>query len=137
MNTQTLPAAADAGARVTPAVTQLAVETPSWGYGNSGTRFKVFPQPGVPRDPFEKVEDAAIVGRYTGVARSIALHIPWDRVDDFGALAAFARERGVRIGGINSNTFQDEDYKLGSFCHPSLEVRQKAVARIPGGRDIA
>jgi L-rhamnose isomerase/sugar isomerase len=115
---------------VEAAVTQLAVETPSWGYGNSGTRFKVFPQPGVPRDPFEKVEDAAIVGRFTGVARSIALHIPWDRVDDFSMLAAFARERGVLIGGINSNTFQDEDYKLGSLCHPSFAVRKKAVAHI-------
>ena len=119
------------------AVTQLAVETPSWGYGNSGTRFKVFPQPGVPRDPFEKVEDAAIVARFTGVARSIALHIPWDRVDDFSMLAAFARERGVRIGGINSNTFQDEDYKLGSLCHPSFEVRKKAVRHILECCDIA
>ncbi|MBV8718703.1 MAG: L-rhamnose isomerase [Chloroflexi bacterium] len=115
---------------VSAAVTKLAVETPSWGYGNSGTRFKVFPQAGVPRDPFEKVEDAAIVGRYTGVAKSIALHIPWDRVDDFSMLAAFARERGVQIGGINSNTFQDEDYKLGSLCHPALEVRKKAIAHV-------
>jgi L-rhamnose isomerase / sugar isomerase len=130
MTMQSTLTARDAVARVAPAVTRLAVETPSWGYGNSGTRFKVFPQPGVPRDPFEKVEDAAIVARFTGVARSIALHIPWDHVDDFSMLAAFARERGVRIGGINSNTFQDEDYKLGSLCHPSLEVRKKAVAHI-------
>jgi L-rhamnose isomerase / sugar isomerase len=130
MTSQTVLAADDAVAHVTPAVTQLEVETPSWGYGNSGTRFKVFPQPGVPRNPFEKVEDAAIVGCFTGVARSIALHIPWDRLDDYSMLAAFARERGVRIGGINSNTFQDEDYKLGSLCHPSLEVRRKAVAHI-------
>jgi len=130
--------AGEATARVVaPAVTSLEVETPSWGYGNSGTRFKVFPQPGVPRNPFEKVEDAAIVGRYTGVAKSIALHIPWDRVDDFAALAAFARERGVRIGGINSNTFQDEDYRLGSLCHPSLQVRQKAIAHILECCDIA
>jgi L-rhamnose isomerase/sugar isomerase len=116
--------------KVAPALQRLEIETPSWGYGNSGTRFKVFPQPGVPRDPFEKVEDAAIVARYTGVAKSIALHIPWDTVDDFSALAAFARERGVRIGGINSNTFQDEDYKLGSLCHPSHAVRAKAVDHI-------
>jgi L-rhamnose isomerase/sugar isomerase len=122
--------AAGTAARVAPAITRLEVETPSWGYGNSGTRFKVFPQPGVPRNPFEKIEDAAIVARYTGVARSIALHIPWDRVDDFSALAAFANARGVRIGGINSNTFQDEDYKLGSLCHPSPAVRRKAVAHI-------
>ena len=130
MTNRELLTAPDPVASVTPAVTQLAVETPSWGYGNSGTRFKVFPQPGVPRTPFEKVEDAAIVGRFTGVARSIALHIPWDRVDDFSMLAAFARERGVRIGGINSNTFQDEDYKLGSLCHPLLEVRKKAITHI-------
>ncbi len=122
--------ALDATARVAPAVSWLEIETPSWGYGNSGTRFKVFPQPGVPRSPFEKVEDAATIGRFTGVAKSIALHIPWDRVDDFSALTAFARERGVAIGGINSNTFQDEDYKLGSLCHPSLVVRRKAVAHI-------
>jgi L-rhamnose isomerase/sugar isomerase len=124
-------------ARVAPAVTDLEIETPSWGFGNSGTRFKVFPQPGVPRDPFEKIEDAATVFRYTGVARSIALHIPWDRVDDFSMLAAFARERGVRIGGINSNTFQDEDYKLGSLCHSSAEVRKKAVAHILDCCEIA
>jgi L-rhamnose isomerase / sugar isomerase len=116
--------------RVAPAVSQLEIETPSWGYGNSGTRFKVFPQPGVPRTPFEKIEDAATVARFTGVAKSIALHIPWDRVDDFSMLAAFARERGIAIGGINSNTFQDEDYKLGSLCHPSLAVRRKAVAHV-------
>ena len=116
--------------RVAPAVSQLEIETPSWGYGNSGTRFKVFAQPGVPRTPFEKIEDAATVARFTCAARSIALHIPWDRVDDFSVLAAFARERGIAIGGINSNTFQDEDYKLGSLCHPSLAVRRKAVAHI-------
>lgn len=136
--TSPLPVAApDAVSRVAPAVTDLAVETPSWGYGNSGTRFKVFPQPGVPRDPFEKAEDAATVARFTGVARSIALHIPWDRVDDFSALSAFARERGVQIGGINSNTFQDEDYKLGSLCHPSLGVRKKAIEHIQQCCDIA
>ena len=61
------------------------VETPSWGYGNSGTRFKVFPQLGVPRDPFEKLADAAEVHRLTGICPSVAIHIPWDRVDDFGS----------------------------------------------------
>jgi L-rhamnose isomerase/sugar isomerase len=119
------------------AVSGLEVETPPWGYANSGTRFKVFLQPGVPRDPFEKIEDAATVGHYTGVAKAIALHIPWDRVDDFSALAAFARERGVKIGGINSSTFQDEDYKLGSLCHPTFEVRKKAVTHILDCCEIA
>ncbi|GAB2584602.1 L-rhamnose isomerase [Streptomyces capparidis] len=103
------------------------IETPSWAYGNSGTRFKVFAQEGVPRTPQEKLDDAAKVQEFTGVAPSVALHIPWDRVDDYAALAAHAKERGVAIGAINSNVFQDDDYKLGSVCHPDAKVRRKAL----------
>ncbi|NUR03406.1 MAG: L-rhamnose isomerase [Streptomyces sp.] len=103
------------------------IETPSWAYGNSGTRFKVFAQQGVPRDPWEKLADAAQVHAFTGVAPTVALHIPWDKVEDYGKLAAFAREQGVALGAINSNTFQDDDYKLGSICHPDAAVRRKAV----------
>ncbi|NYI03666.1 L-rhamnose isomerase [Allostreptomyces psammosilenae] len=103
------------------------IETPSWAYGNSGTRFKVFAQPGVPRDPFEKLQDASQVHAFTGAAPSVALHIPWDKVDDYAALAAYAAERGVRIGAINSNVFQDDDYKLGSVTNPDPKVRRKAT----------
>jgi L-rhamnose isomerase/sugar isomerase len=103
------------------------VETPSWGYGNSGTRFKVFPQPGVPRTPQEKIDDAATVHRFTGVAPTVALHIPWDAVDDYGALAKYAADRGVELGVINANTFQDDDYRLGSVANPDPGVRRKAV----------
>src|SRR5918996_942179 len=103
------------------------IETPSWGYGNSGTRFKVFPQEGVPRDPFEKIDDAATVHRFTGVAPTVALHIPWDAVDDYGALAAHARERGIALGTINANVFQDNDYRLGSVTNPDPRVRRKAT----------
>jgi len=106
------------------------IETPSWGYGNSGTRFKVFAQPGVPRDPFEKLADAAVVHAVTGVAPVVSLHIPWDRVSDFGKLAAHAQALGVRIGAINSNTFQDDDYRIGSVCHPDPTVRRKAIAHL-------
>jgi L-rhamnose isomerase / sugar isomerase len=120
----------DLAERIAWAVDDLAIELPSWGFVNTGTRFRVFPQPGVPRDVFEKVDDAATVHRYTGIARSVALHIPWDRVDDYGAVARHAAERGLKIGGINSNTFQDEDYMLGSLCHPSERVRSKAVEAI-------
>ncbi len=133
----TQPASAAAIDRVAWAVNGLAIELPSWGFVNTGTRFRVFPQPGVPRTVFEKIDDAATVNRYTGVAGSVALHIPWDRVDDFAGLAAYAAERGLRIGGINSNTFQDEDYMLGSLCHPSAAVREKAVAAIVECCDIA
>ncbi|MGX1547402.1 L-rhamnose isomerase [Streptomyces adustus] len=114
-------------AAVKAALKTQAVETPSWAYGNSGTRFKVFAQPGVPRDPREKLDDAAQVHAFTGVAPTVALHIPWDKVDDYAALAKHAEDRGVRLGAINSNTFQDDDYKLGSICHPDAAVRRKAV----------
>ncbi|MCC5479210.1 L-rhamnose isomerase [Streptomyces barringtoniae] len=114
-------------AAVKAALKTQAVETPSWAYGNSGTRFKVFAQAGVPRTPQEKVEDAAQVHALTGVAPTVALHIPWDRVEDYAALAGFAEERGVKLGAVNSNTFQDDDYKLGSICHPDAAVRRKAV----------
>ncbi|MFD0856947.1 L-rhamnose isomerase [Actinomadura adrarensis] len=103
------------------------IETPSWAYGNSGTRFKVFAQQGVPRTPQEKIEDAAQVHKYTGVAPSVALHIPWDKVDDYAALAAHAKEQGVRIGAINSNVFQDDDYMLGSVTNPDPAIRRKAL----------
>ncbi|MFC8009057.1 L-rhamnose isomerase [Streptomyces cinereoruber] len=103
------------------------IETPSWGYGNSGTRFKVFAQPGVPRNPWEKLDDAAKVHEFTGAAPKVSLHIPWDRTDDYAALAAYAKERGLELGAINSNTFQDDDYRLGSVCHPDAKTRRKAV----------
>ncbi|MQY11780.1 Xylose isomerase [Streptomyces sp. RB5] len=115
---------------VKTALKTQAVETPSWAYGNSGTRFKVFAQPGVPRTPREKLDDAARVHEHTGVAPSVALHIPWDRVDDYAALAAYAKERGLRLGAINSNVFQDDDYKLGSVTNPDPAVRRKALAHL-------
>ncbi|MGW3420521.1 L-rhamnose isomerase [Streptomyces phaeochromogenes] len=114
-------------AAVKAALKTQAVETPSWAYGNSGTRFKVFAQPGVPRDPFEKLDDAAKVHEFTGAAPTVAMHIPWDKVEDYGALAKHAEERGLKLGAINSNTFQDDDYKLGSICHPDAAVRRKAL----------
>ncbi|MFI1290009.1 L-rhamnose isomerase [Streptomyces sp. NPDC020792] len=114
-------------AAVKAALKTQAVETPSWAYGNSGTRFKVFAQAGVPRTPWEKVDDAAQVHAVTGVAPAVALHIPWDKADDYAALARHAGERGLKLGAINSNTFQDDDYKLGSVCHPDAAVRRKAV----------
>ncbi|MFB9469841.1 L-rhamnose isomerase [Nonomuraea salmonea] len=103
------------------------IETPSWAYGNSGTRFKVFAQQGVPRDPYEKLADAAQVHAHTGIAPTVALHIPWDKVDDYADLARHARELGVGIGAINSNVFQDDDYMLGSVTHPDARVRRKAT----------
>ena len=103
------------------------IELPSWAFGNTGTRFKVFAQAGVPRTPQEKIEDAAQVHALTGVAPRVAVHIPWDRVDDYAQLAAFAAQHGVAIGAVNANVFQDDAYMLGSVAHPDPAVRRKAV----------
>jgi len=112
---------------VLTALTGHRIELPSWAFGNSGTRFKVFAQAGVPRDPYEKVADAAQVHRFTGVAPTVALHIPWDKVADYADLGRHANDHGVALGTINSNTFQDDDYMLGSVCHPDARVRRKAT----------
>jgi L-rhamnose isomerase/sugar isomerase len=117
-------------ARVAARLRDQRIETASWAYGNSGTRFKVFPQEGVPRDPYEKLADAAQVQRFTGVAPSVALHIPWDLVEDYADLARHADELGVRVGTINANVFQDNDYKLGSVTNPDPGVRRKAIGHL-------
>ncbi|MCZ4589962.1 L-rhamnose isomerase [Rhodococcus opacus] len=113
-----------------------AIELPSWAFGNSGTRFKVFSTAGVPRDAYEKIADAAKVHELTGLAPSVALHIPWDRVDDFDKLGTHAANLGVRLGTINTNTFQDEDYKFGSLTHVDEKIRAKAIAHMHECIDI-
>ncbi|WP_306208405.1 L-rhamnose isomerase [Actinoplanes sp. RD1] len=123
-------------AAVKRALAAQRIETPSWAFGNSGTRFKVFAQQGVPRTPQEKIADAAVVHRFTGVAPTVALHIPWDKVDDYAELAAYAGSLGVGIGAINTNVFQDDDYKLGSVTNPDPGVRRKATDHLLEAIDI-
>ncbi|MCR8659809.1 L-rhamnose isomerase [Paenibacillus endoradicis] len=113
------------------------IETPSWGYGDSGTRFKVFQKVGVPRTPFEKLEDAAQVHKYTGIAPSVAIHIPWDKVDDYGKLRSHAEGLGLSIGAINPNLFQDDDYMLGSVTNSDAAIRRKATNHLLECVDIA
>lgn len=102
------------------------LETPSWGYAASGTRFGVFVQPGLPRTTFEKVEDAGEVQRHTGIARLLALHIPWDKVDDWQSLKTHAAEQSLSVGTINPNLFQDQRFRLGSLTNPDRSIREHA-----------
>ena len=104
-----------------------AIETPSWAYGPGGTRFKVFNQPGEATSIDEKMADAGHVHKLTGIAPSVALHIPWDKVDDWQALKQCAESHGVRIGSINPNIFQDDEYKLGSITNTNADIRKRAV----------
>ncbi|KRF24337.1 L-rhamnose isomerase [Phycicoccus sp. Soil803] len=132
-------------ADIADSLAQQAIELPSWAFGNSGTRFKVFTTPGTPRTVEEKLADAAQVHRLTGLAPSVALHIPWDKVDDYDKLGRVAEDLGVRLGTINSNTFQDDDYKFGSLTHVDERIRAKAIAHqlecidimdVTGSRDL-
>ncbi|MEO8611803.1 MAG: L-rhamnose isomerase [Chloroflexota bacterium] len=107
-----------------------AIETPSWGYGNSGTRFKVFNWRGAASNVFEKLADAAYVNRLTGIAPSVALHIPWDKTDDWKALMQYSDSLGLKLGAINPNTFQEDQYKLGSLCSPYGAARESAIAHM-------
>lgn len=109
------------------ALEQFTLETPSWGYGSGGTRFHVARQPGSARNVWERIEDAAAVHQVTGCAPSVAIHLPWDDVDDFTRLRRFAEERGIRIGAVNPNLFQRDEYALGSFTHPDAAVRRQAL----------
>ncbi|MDZ7914079.1 MAG: L-rhamnose isomerase [Rhodococcus sp. (in: high G+C Gram-positive bacteria)] len=121
---------------ISEALADQSIELPSWAFGNSGTRFKVFGSAGAPRDPYEKLADAAKVHELTGLAPSVALHIPWDLVDDFDKLGTHAANLGVRLGTVNTNTFQDEDYKFGSLTHVDERVRAKAIAHMHQCIDI-
>lgn len=108
-------------------ISQLRIETPSWGFGNSGTRFHVYPWPGAARDVYERISDAATVHQFTGCCPTVAIHIPWDRVDDYSELRRHAESSGVQIGAINPNLFGSDEYRLGSFCNPDPAVRQQAL----------
>jgi len=124
----------------------LKVETPSWGYADQGTRFKTFQKVGVPRNTFEKMEDAAQVHKYTGICPAVAIHIPWDKVDDYSVLKRHVSDLGITIGAINPNLFQDDDYMLGSVTNSNAAVRRKAtdhllecveIARTVDSKDIS
>ncbi len=108
-------------------IAAFTVELPSWGFGDSGTRFKVFPWPGAARTIDEKLQDASLVNRLTGMCPAVAIHIPWDSVDDWEGLRQRAADLGLRIGAVNPNLFQEDDYRLGSVCNPDAGIRQRAV----------
>ncbi|HVO70101.1 MAG TPA: L-rhamnose isomerase [Aggregatilineaceae bacterium] len=117
-------------AQVKTRLKQQHIETPSWGYGDSGTRFKVFPWPGAARNIHEKLADAAYIHKLSGIAPSVAIHIPWDKTDDWRALKQEAQSLGVQIGAVNPNVFQDVEYKLGSLCNPSSTIQEQAIAHM-------
>lgn len=105
------------------------IETPSWGYANSGTRFKAFAWPGAARTTREKLDDAAMVHQMTGIAPSVAVHIPWDKPEDgdYAGMCQYAEAKGITIGAVNPNVFQDDQYRLGSLGNPDPSVQEAAL----------
>ncbi|MFA5640556.1 MAG: L-rhamnose isomerase [Bacteroidales bacterium] len=110
-------------------ISNFKVEVPSWGFGRSGTRFHAFHIPGEARNIYEKIDDAAFVNKITDAVSAVAIHIPWDKVEDYKTLKDYAEEKGTKIGAVNPNYFQDEDYLFGSLSNSDKKIRRKAIAQ--------
>ncbi|MFL6351312.1 MAG: TIM barrel protein [Bryobacteraceae bacterium] len=135
--------------RVWSALDAFRIELPSWGFGNTGTRFGKFLQPAAATSIDEKFSDAAQVHRLTGACPTIALHVLWDLPDRQASILhvqELAAKHSILPGCINPNTFQDQEYKHGSLCNPDQAVRQRAldhliesveIAKRLGSRDIS
>jgi len=125
------------------------IELPSWGFANTGTRFGKYLQLAAATTIEEKLSDAAQVHMLTGACPTVAVHVQWDFPagrQDAARIGALAEQHGVRVGAINPNLFQDQNYKFGSFGNPSETVRKQAlqhckdsiaIAKEVGSRDIS
>ena len=116
-------------ASVKEALKKQHIETPSWGYANSGTRFKAFAWPGAATTTRQKMDDAAMVHKMTGIAPTVAVHIPWDRPEDndYMGMRQYAEAQGIKIGAVNPNVFQDDEYRLGSLGNPDPGIQEQAL----------
>ncbi len=131
------------------ALDSFRIEIPSWGFANTGTRFGKFVQAAAATTIEEKFADAGEVNRLTGVTPTVALHVLWDLprgVKDVPEVKALEKRFGVKSGSINPNLFQDQEYKYGSLCNPSAEIRARAlkhmldsveIGKELGSRDIS
>ena len=114
------------------------IETPSWGYANTGTRFGKFLQAAAATTLEQKVEDASEVHRLTGIAPRMAVHVLWDFPNGFDpGVARLAKQHGLEIGAVNPNLFQDQCYKYGSFANPDKKIRRRAVKHCLDSAEIA
>jgi L-rhamnose isomerase / sugar isomerase len=116
---------------------QQKLGTPSWGYNDSGTRFHTLRRPWTPRNLNERIEDAAQVQKYTGVCPLFDLHTAWDQSDDWSDTRSYAESLGLKIGAINPHLFAEDDYALGTICHPFEKIRKKSVDKLLEGVEIA
>src|SRR3984957_3767517 len=126
--------------RAFPILDSFQIEIPSWGFANTGTRFGKFTQPAAASTIEEKFADAAEVNRLAGSTPTLALHVLWDLpngLDDIATVRDLERGTGIRSGSINPNLFQDQEYKFGSLCNPSAEIRDNALQHVFDSIEIA
>jgi len=125
--------------RAVKALNSFRIETPSWGYADTGTRFGKFFQDAAAIDLNDKLADAGHVNALTGCCPTVAVHVMWDfkKGEDPAAVARQARKHGVKIGSINPNLFQDQCYKWGSFGNPDEKVRKRALKHCVDSIEIA
>jgi L-rhamnose isomerase/sugar isomerase len=125
--------------RIQQALDQFRIETPSWGFADTGTRFGKFLQDAAAIDINDKLADAGQVHAFTGFCPSVAVHVLWDFGANFPAskIVQLGKKYGVRIGAINPNLFQDQIYKYGSLCNRDEEIRAIAVRHLLESADLA
>ncbi|MBC8106090.1 MAG: sugar isomerase [Anaerolineae bacterium] len=118
---------------------QFMIETPSWGYADTGTRFGKFRQPAAAATIEEKLQDAGTVHQFTGCTPSVALHVLWDFSVGVSAsdTSQLAEKHGVRIGSINPNLFQDQIYKFGSACSADEKAQHHANRHVMDSINLA
>ncbi|MBZ5562843.1 MAG: TIM barrel protein [Acidobacteriia bacterium] len=128
---------------------EFQIEIPSWGFANTGTRFGKFIQPAAATTAEEKLSDAGQVHKFTGCCPTVAVHVLWDFPQGLASTAqvkSLADKYGVRVGSINPNVFQDQEYKYGSLGNPDPQIRKNALQHIldcveigkqTGSRDVS
>jgi L-rhamnose isomerase / sugar isomerase len=129
---------ADRADAIIDRLNRFAIEVPSWGFANTGTRFGKYLQSAAAVDLSDKIADAGCVHRYTGMTPTVAVHVLWDFPGGFDpAVVELAESHSVRIGSINPNLFQDQQYKFGSVTNRDAEIRSRAVQHMQDSVDIA
>ncbi len=124
--------------RAVEALASFKIETPSWGYADTGTRFGKFYQDAAAIDTNDKLADAGQVHALTGCCPTVAVHVLWDFIEgeDPKNTARMARKHGVKIGAVNPNVFQDQEYKYGSFANNDPKIRARALDHCSYSVDI-
>ena len=118
----------------------FAIQVPSWGFANTGTRFGKYVQPSAAHTLEEKFSDASQIHQLSGASPSMALHVLWDfpkGIADVATVRELGRQYGIRPGAINPNLFESQNYKYGSFGNPDAAVRQQALDHVLESVEIA